>query len=271
MIVQELPGSGERSRERPSPALGGEVVRSLDVIDGFEARLPGDRLAVLRAAAGVKEVTVNATVTLTSTEVDDQAGLNGSLQRITHEMINADDLWNRGYTGKGVDVALIDSGVAPVRASGPARSSTARTCRSRQPEHRCAPSTADTYGHGTHMAGIIAGRDATAAVTDPTASSSSASPPAPASSTSRSPPPTAHRRLAGDRRHRLGRPAPQRQRDEHPRPEPVVRHQRHAELPARPADLRGRDRLAERHRRRRRRRQHGNGTAKLNNPATDPY
>ena len=54
VIVQELPGSGN-GPERAVAALGGEVVRSLDVIDGFEARLPGDRLAVLRAADGVKE------------------------------------------------------------------------------------------------------------------------------------------------------------------------------------------------------------------------
>ena len=114
VIVQELPGSGD-APERAVARLGGEVIRSLDVIQGFEADLPGNRLDDLRAVAGVKEVTENASVTLASTEVDDQAGLNGSLRRITHEMTGADAMWDAGYTGAGVDVALIDSGVVPVQ------------------------------------------------------------------------------------------------------------------------------------------------------------
>ena len=53
-------------------------------------------------------------MTLTSAEVDSQAGLNGSMQRVTHEMTGAAAMWDAGYTGAGVDVALIDSGVVPV-------------------------------------------------------------------------------------------------------------------------------------------------------------
>jgi serine protease AprX len=171
VIVQELPGSGD-GPEKAVAALGGDVVRSLDVIDGFEADLPGDRLAALRAADGVKDVTVNAEVTLTSAEVDQQAGLNGSLQRITHEMTGAAAMWDAGYTGAGVDVALIDSGVVPVQGLtagnkvfvGPDLSFEAFSCNG----STCQKSPVnglDTYGHGTHMAGIIAGRDATGTVT----------------------------------------------------------------------------------------------------------
>ena len=39
----------------------------------------------------------------------------GSLFDIT-QTIGAQSSWRAGYTGKGVDVALIDTGVAPVRA-----------------------------------------------------------------------------------------------------------------------------------------------------------
>ena len=180
VIVQELPGSGD-APERAVAALGGTVVRSLDVIDGFEARLPQDRLGVLRAVAGVKEVTENARLTLSNAEVDEQAGQSGSLQRITHEMTGATAMWDAGYTGAGVDVAVIDSGVVPVDGlrtpgkvvHGPDLSFEAVSCDS--PRH-CTESpvaTLDTYGHGTHMAGIIAGRDDDAPATVGSSSSGS--------------------------------------------------------------------------------------------------
>jgi serine protease AprX len=113
VIVRELPGAGN-APERAVVALGGTVEQELAIISGFEATVPGNRLGALRSATGVLEVVENASVTLTSTEVDNQVGLNGSLQRITHEMTGASAMWDAGYTGAGVDVAIIDSGVVPV-------------------------------------------------------------------------------------------------------------------------------------------------------------
>ena len=112
VIVQELPGSGN-GPERAVAGLGGEVVRSYDVIDGSEASLPGDRLGLLHAVPGVKDVTPNAAMSLSSAEVDQQVGLNGSMRRVTHEMTGAASMWDAGFTGAGVDVAVIDSGTAP--------------------------------------------------------------------------------------------------------------------------------------------------------------
>ena len=65
---------------------------------------------------------------------------------------------NAGYTGKGVDVALIDTGVSPV--TGPERDG--QDHQRARPLARVAGAQAcanlDTYGHGTFMAGLIAGR-----------------------------------------------------------------------------------------------------------------
>ncbi len=66
--------------------------------------------------------------------------------------------WNAGDTGQGVDVALIDTGVAPVPALSGADKIVNGPDLSLESQD---PSTQnlDTNGHGTFMAGIIGGND----------------------------------------------------------------------------------------------------------------
>jgi serine protease AprX len=83
----------------------------------------------------------------------------GSMYSLT-KAVGAQRAWSRGYTGKDVTVAVIDTGIAPVPGldrddhdkvmDGPDLSYDGQ-----------APNTRylDGYGHGTHMAGIIAGKD----------------------------------------------------------------------------------------------------------------
>lgn len=84
----------------------------------------------------------------------------GSLYNIA-EVIGAHDAYQKGLTGKGVGVALIDTGVAPVQGltSGNVVNGPDLSFDSQVP----GLAHVDGFGHGTHLASIIAGRDAAGA------------------------------------------------------------------------------------------------------------
>jgi serine protease AprX len=146
--------------ERLVARSGGTVGRQLPIINGFSASVPTSAVASLRALAGVRSVSGDAAGQLLSVNPAlgyDQAADEGSLSFVGQAM-HVPDAWKAGYTGKGVDVALIDSGVAqvPGLTSGNVVDGPDLSFESQYPDVRYR----DTFGHGTHMASIIAGRDA---------------------------------------------------------------------------------------------------------------
>ena len=157
VIVRELPGSGDLP-EQAVVTLGGEVGRHIGIIDGFVAALPASAVASLARLTDVHSVTPDAKVRLQGLMDGYDASQDPNSMMRTNRNINADDYWRAGITGAGVDVALIDSGVVPVNGltyPGKVVNGPDLSFESQAPSFRYL----DTFGHGTHMAGIIAGLD----------------------------------------------------------------------------------------------------------------
>ena len=149
----------------------GRVVDQLPLIGGFSATLPATALKSVVNHASVLQVTPN--VELSTLDDDDEwddddfeefdddddyqwrQGSGVSLDMVT-EAIGAQRFWYSGYNGSGVDVAVIDTGIAPVNGLD-------RWGKLLHGPDLSFDSNADSIdhldgnGHGTHMAGIIAG------------------------------------------------------------------------------------------------------------------
>lgn len=161
VIVREIQGAGSEP-ERLVRALGGQVDFELPLIGGFAATVPVWAIDAVAAGHGVAALTRDGQVHFNTAGSDfDPTTTMGSLYN-TARAIGATDLWRRGITGEGIDVAVIDTGVNPdADFAGRLLNGPDLSFDSQSPATRYV----DGYGHGTHMASIIAARDP-AALTD---------------------------------------------------------------------------------------------------------
>ena len=155
--------NGTPSRETVAAvaaAAGGRLVAVQPALGMAVVEGPRELKATLQTQPWVKAVAPDASVTLNSLGFD-PATQPGSMTKVT-QLTGATELWKKGYTGSGIDVALIDTGVAPV----PGLSASTKVVVG--PDLSFESQSADTryldsYGHGTHMAGVIGGREVAAA------------------------------------------------------------------------------------------------------------
>jgi serine protease AprX len=159
VIVLERPGHHAEAIHAAT-AAGGTIGRSLALIGGFAASVPAGALAALGAAPSVEALAPDRPLHLFGS-ADDSAVTGaadaGSMAFVAHA-IGADDAWHHGATGAGVDVALIDSGIGRVAGLDRAGKVVNGPDLSFDLQAGLAAHL-DTFGHGTHLAGIIAGRD----------------------------------------------------------------------------------------------------------------
>jgi serine protease AprX len=122
--------------------LAGSILNDLPLVNGVVANLPVANILTLSNQANVKYISLDR-------------ALKPSLSNAA-PAVNAFAAWQSGYTGAGIGVALMDSGVInhPDLAGGSLGRSRVVWSQNFVPG---AFSAVDQYGHGTHIAGLIAG------------------------------------------------------------------------------------------------------------------
>ena len=159
VIVQKA-DAADPAPELAVRRLGGQVTAALPIVAGFAATLPAAAVGQLARLAGVRAVTPDTRVRVQAAAAD------SGIRSVYPKAIKADAVWKRGITGRGVTVAVLDTGVANVpdlagRLVQVRNDLTGRTepCKNLSGEQDCN----DRYGHGTFIAGLIAGNGASSA------------------------------------------------------------------------------------------------------------
>lgn len=143
---------------------GGSVTRRLPLIAGVAATVPAGALPTLASVPGVV-VTPDLPVHV---QADLPSGSSSTPNSAYRKVVGGDRLAADGHNGSGVTVALVDTGVSDVpdlagRVVQVRDNVTGAVspCVNFSGESTCA----DSYGHGTFMAGIIAGSGASSSGT----------------------------------------------------------------------------------------------------------
>jgi serine protease AprX len=143
-------------------AVGGRVTRDLPMIGGFGAVVPAAAAPALRADPAVRSVTPDATVRVNAAPAlfAPKPPPPPEPTAVYTKSLGADRAWQAGAKGEGVTVAVLDTGVSP-HADLAGRLVDVRNditgqvtpCMNLSGEPNCN----DNYGHGTFVAGVVAG------------------------------------------------------------------------------------------------------------------
>jgi serine protease AprX len=157
-VIVQKHSAADPAPEAAVRRLGGQVTRALPIVAGFAATVPAAAVGELARLAGIRAVTPDDEVRVQG------AATTSTIKSVYPKVVKADAAWTRGVTGRGVTVAVLDTGVAPGLPDLAGRlvqvrnDLTGRTepCKNLSGELDCN----DRYGHGTFIAGLVAGNGA---------------------------------------------------------------------------------------------------------------
>lgn len=149
-VIVQTRGAG-KDLETASRRLGARVTHRWPFIEAMGMNVPAGRLVELAALPGVHWVSLNGRLQAAAKA----GGASTGPATAYPYAVRATDAWSLGLSGKGVTIALVDSGVEANQGAG-ATDLGARVVGNISFNSQ-ARAQADRYGHGTHVAGIAAG------------------------------------------------------------------------------------------------------------------
>lgn len=138
---------------------GGEITSTLEIINGVAANLSDEEVASLRLEKAITAITLNRAVS------GSDEGSHGNIRKKEEKGIPSTDypdvtgsdlVWAEGNTGKGISVAVVDTGIAKLPQLDQNTSNKPKRIVGWADFIGNSKNPIDPNGHGTHVAGIIA-------------------------------------------------------------------------------------------------------------------
>jgi serine protease AprX len=159
-IVQFNGTVTEAKAESDAAGVHGRVIGNLPIIHGLALSLTASEARSLAASPDVHAVSLNTTVSQQSLPfhmIPGQGLSVSQLQTTYDETMGVTSLWRFGVTGTGVGVAVVDTGVDGALPDFATKDHGGSRVVASAVANADATTATDSYGHGTDVAGIIAG------------------------------------------------------------------------------------------------------------------